>query len=282
MTQPQTQTTSALAKPSPSSQMLALLESKQGAMAAVATKHLTPEKLIRIVGKAMSRTPKLLECTPMSVIQCCMDLAQLGLSPDPFGSAYLIPYENRKAGTVECQLIVGYRGLVELARRSGTVSSVQAEIVREGDEWELEYGLEPKFRHVPKPGNTGKVVRVWALARFKDGSHQLTVMDATEIEAIRKRSRAANSGPWVSDWNEMAKKTAIRRSSKLWPLTTELEHALELSDRTEFDFESVTGGVGASALASRMGLGDDEPEERAAEPITVSLADTDDDPFAAA
>ncbi|HRQ73375.1 MAG TPA: recombinase RecT [Phycisphaerales bacterium] len=251
-----------------------LLEAKRQAMAAVATAHLTPEKLIKIVGVAMSRTPDLMRCTPMSVLNAVMTLAELGLAPNTLGSAYLIPFRNGRTGTYECQLIVGYRGLVELARRSGTISTIHAEVVRDGDEWELEFGLDAKLRHVPRAAQDAKIRLAYAIARFKDGSHQIAVMTKDEIDAIRKRSKAAGSGPWVSDYAEMAKKTVLRRLCKLLPLTPELEHQVAIADRTEFDFGDLAGSEptpGAAGLADRMlgGKADDAtPDEVSAAPAT--------------
>lgn len=213
----------------------AVLEAKRDAMAAVATAHLTPDKLIKIVGVAMSRDPKLMECTPMSILNACMTLAELGLAPSTLGSAYLIPFENTKTGNCEAQLIIGYRGLVELARRSGSISTIQAEVVREGDVWELEYGLTPKLRHIPLAGPDARILHVYALVRFKDGSYQVTAMTEEEVQAVRRRSRAWKSGPWVTDFAEMAKKTVLRRICKLLPLTPEVEQQVALVDRTEFD-----------------------------------------------
>lgn len=236
-----------------------LLESKMGAMAAVATKHLPPEKLVKIVGVMMSRVPKLGECTPLSLLNCVMTCAELGLAPNTLGDAYLIPYENRRAGTVECQLIVGYRGLVTLARRSGMVSTITAEVVYEGDQWDLEFGLEAKLVHKPNLDRPkeAKIKLAYAICKFKDGSHQLAVMTKDEIDQIRARSKASGSGPWVTDYSEMAKKTVLRRLCKLLPLTVDIQTQIAVQDRTEFDFDDISSPseptpTGAEGLASRL------------------------------
>ena len=238
-------------------------------MAAVATAHLTPEKLIKIVGVAMSRTPKLAECSPMSVLSCVMTLAELGLAPNTLGTAYLIPFNNRQAGVMECQLVIGYRGLVELARRSGQLSSLQAEVVREADEWELEFGLDAKLRHVPKGNMKSPIARAYAIARFKDGAHQVAVMEREEIDAIRKQSKAGGGGPWKDHYAEMAKKTVIRRLCKLLPLTPEVESKIAIVDSTEFDFDDIAEAPqgGAAGLAGRI-LQDEAPPEQEIDPDT--------------
>lgn len=231
-----------------------LLESKKGSLALVATRHLTPEKLIKIVGVMMSRVPKLGHCTPMSVLTCVMTCAELGLAPSTLGTAYLIPYENRKAGTLECQLIIGYRGLMELARRSGFITTIQAEVVREGDVFELEYTTDgTAFKHTPKAGPEAKVIGVWALAKFRDEGHQFAYMTRAEIDSIRNRSKSGQNGPWVTDFGEMAKKTVLRRLCKYLPLTVEVEQAVADVDRTEFNFDQIAGEPVA-------GEDDDEPK----------------------
>lgn len=268
-----------LAPKGPPRTMADLLMSKKEAMAAVATRHLSPEKLIKIVGVTMSRVPKLAQCTPLSTLSAVMTCAELGLAPSTLGTAYLIPYENRKNNTVECQLIVGYRGLIELARRSGFITTIQAEVVREGDAFDLEYGtVGAVFKHVPKSKADARIIGAWALARFKDEGHQFVYMTRDEIDAIRGRSRAGNNGPWVSDFGEMAKKTVLRRLCKLLPLTPEIEEQIAVADRTEFNFEQIAAdpigaveaadnpveqaksAVGAAADALEKGASGDAPE----------------------
>lgn len=250
-----------------------LLEAKRDAMAAVATAHLTPEKLIKIVGVAVSRVPLLGECTPISVLNAVMTCAELGLAPNTLGDAYLIPYRNGKTGNYECQLIVGYRGLISLARRSGTISTISAEVVYEGDVWDLEFGLNAKLVHKPKLDNPGPraVKLAYAIAKFKDGSHQLSVMTKDEIDGIRKRSKASAHGPWFTDYAEMAKKTVLRRLCKMLPLTADIQHQIAVQDHTEFDFDDISSPAepaptGAEGLAGRMLADEPEATEPGPEP----------------
>jgi len=206
----------------------------QAALPQTAKKYLTPERMTKIVLSALSRTPQLLNCTPGSVLKAVMESASLGLEPTggTLGQAYLIPYRNK--GTYEAQLIIGYRGLIALARRSGEIRSVEAHIIRHGDEYDLEYGLTPKLTHRPNlSGDAGEMVAVYCVAHFKDGGNHLEVMTRAEVEAIRKRSRAGNGGPWQSDYDEMARKTVVRRAAKYWPLSTELASAMDIEDRAE-------------------------------------------------
>lgn len=246
---PQTMTVAAL-----------LRGAKVDSMNAVCSRALSADKIVKLFALAASRTPKLMQCTPISVANAMMQCAELGIAPGTLGTAYLIPFENRKAGTVECQLIVGYRGLVELARRSGQVATITADIVREGDEFEYENGVEPKLRHRPKAATAAKRTHAWAAVKFKDGSYQFAVLRWEEVEAIRGRSRAGQSGPWVTDTDEMAKKTALRRLCKLLPLTLEIAAQMEKADRTEFDFEDMAAATeqaeqtahGVEAMKARL------------------------------
>lgn len=205
----------------------------KSAIAQVLPKHLTPERMVRVAILAITRTPKLQKCDQASFFNALMTLSQLGLEPDG-RRAHLIPFENRKRGVVECQLIVDYKGLVELVNRSGAVSNVHADVVCENDVFETNAGK--LVRHsidYRKP--RGEVFAAYALASMKDGGTKLEVMPKAEIEAIRNRSRAGTSGPWVTDWNEMAKKTVFRRLAKWLPLSPEFRDAVEADDATEVE-----------------------------------------------
>lgn len=169
-------------------------------------KHMTPERFVRVAITATTRTPKLLTCTPQSVLRCLMDLSALGLEPDG-RRAHLIPYGQ------ECTLIVDYKGIVELVLRSGDVSRIHADLVRENDEFEYDRGVITKHK-IDFKRTRGKVYAVYCLIVMRDGAETTQVMSLEEIEEVRKRSRSGNNGPWKTDWGEMAKKTAFRRCSK--------------------------------------------------------------------
>jgi recombination protein RecT len=187
--------------------------------------HLKPERFIRVALTAMTRTPDLAKCTQESFFKCLLDLSAAGLEPDG-RRAHLIPYRNNKAGITECTLIIDYKGLVELIMRSGLVSTIHADIVCENDVFE--YNLGEITRHVIDfKAPRGKAYAAYAMCRLKDGTVKTEVMTVEEIERIRKRSRAGQSGPWVTDWNEMAKKTAFRRLSKWLPLSAEYRDAID-------------------------------------------------------
>src|SRR3990167_2953727 len=139
-------------------------------------------------------------------------------------------------------MIPGYRGFVSLVRRSGELSTIDADVVYEKDKFVYTRGTEPRLEHVPSDdANPGKLVAAYAIARLKDGGFQIKVMRAREIEAIRKRSKAATDGPWVTDYDWMAKKTTIKQLCKLLPVSTETQRALALDDRAEMELPQDLG-----------------------------------------
>jgi recombination protein RecT len=211
-----------------------LLEGQRGAIQAVLPRHLSAERILKVALVAASRNPLLLECDAMSILRSVMSSSQLGLEPDgPLGSAYLVPFKN-KNGRMEAQLIVGYRGLIDLARRSGQIVSIEAHVVREKDKFECSFGLEPVLKHVPDwSDDPGKQIAVYAVAKLKDGGVQAEVMTKHEVDAIRKRSRAGNFGPWVTDYEEMSRKTVVKRLAKYLPISVELSQALEVDNATD-------------------------------------------------
>jgi len=188
-------------------------------------KHLTPDRFIRIACTAIMRTPKLQQCDQASFFNSLLTLSQLGIEPDG-RRAHLIPFENRKRNVMECQLILDYKGIVELAMRTGQVSYIHADIICENDTFEYNKG-EIKQHKIDFKKPRGKVYASYAICRFKDGTEKAEVMPMEEIVAIKNRSRAGNSGPWVTDFNEMAKKTVFRRLSKWLTLSPEYRDALE-------------------------------------------------------
>lgn len=201
-------------------------ESLSGEIAKVLPKHMKPERMMRVAMTCLTKVPKLADCTPQSFMQCLLSLSQWGLEPDG-RHAHLIPYGK------ECTLIIDYKGLVALAYRSGEVKCIHADVVREGDYFV--YSLGEIKEHTPwafrmdsaKPKDAGKVVAAYARVVMHGDVTKCEVLTIDEIESVRKRSRAGASGPWVSDFCEMAKKTAFRRVSKWLPLSAEIQDAFE-------------------------------------------------------
>lgn len=184
---------------------------------------ITPERFTRIVLSALSTNPKLAETTPQSFLGAMMTAAQLGVEPNtPLGQAYLIPYWNGKEKRLECQFQLGYKGLIDLAYRSGEVSVIQAQVVYENDEFTYSFGLEPQLKHVPAMSNRGNPTHVYAVFRTKDGGYGFEVMSMEDVRAHAQRySKAYNSGPWQTNFEEMAKKTVLKRVLKYAPLKSD-------------------------------------------------------------
>lgn len=213
-------------------------ESMREQFARALPKHLSPERFQRIAITALTRTPKLQECTPASLMKCLLDLSAMGLEPDG-RRAHLIPFENRKLGIVECTLIVDFKGLVELIRRSGDVVSIRAETVCEKDEFDWTDGQVT--HRINWREDRGAMQAVYAEAIMKSGEKQSAPMTIKEVEAIRARSRSGTSGPWVTDFAEMAKKTAVRRLSKMLPLSSEImDHVSRDDDQFAQTMRNVT------------------------------------------
>jgi recombination protein RecT len=186
---------------------------------------ITPERFTRIVFSALSATPQLNECTPQSFLGAMMSAAQLGLEPNtPLGQAYLIPFKNNKKGIVECQFQLGYKGILDLAYRSGEVSMIQAHIAYENDEFSFEYGLNPDLKHVPAMENRGEAKWVYAMFKLQNGGYGFEVMSIADVRAHAKRySQSYNSGfsPWATNFEEMAKKTVLKKVLKYAPLKSD-------------------------------------------------------------
>jgi recombination protein RecT len=201
---------------------------------------LTGERFSRMILTAMSSTPQLQQCTPKSFLGAMMQAAQLGVEPNtPLGQAYLIPYKNK--GTLECSFQLGYKGLIDLAYRSGEVKDIQAHEVHENDVFEYELGLEPKLKHVPAISNRGPVIMYYAVFHTKDGGYGFEVMSAEDIrEHAKKYSKAYSSGysPWTTNFDEMAKKTVLKKCLKYAPLKTEFVRAMSADETIKSDISA--------------------------------------------
>lgn len=198
--------------------------------------HIKPERLARIALTEFRKTPQLANCDPKSFLGAVIQCAQLGLEPGSgLGHAYLLPFKNNKANRTDVQFIIGYRGMIDLARRSGQIVSLQAHAVYEGDHFDFAYGLDERLEHVPTDdvANRGGLKAVYAVAKLKGGGHQVEVMWKSEVDQIRSQSKGGNSGPWQSHYEEMAKKTVIRRLFKYLPVSVEMQRATMLDEHAD-------------------------------------------------
>lgn len=213
-----------------------LIEKNSAEIAKALPKHLTVERMTKVMLLCIDKTPDLLKCTQSSLISALMQCAELGLEPGGVrGLAYLIPYRNNGEDLNRtCTLIVGYKGLIQLALRSNHLQQIEARVVHGGDQFAHEFGLQPRLRHVPALDKPGQPIAVYALARLKNGQTHVEVMTWAEVMAIKARSKSSGDGPWVTDPEQMARKTCIRRLANYVELSPELADAMtHLGD--EFD-----------------------------------------------
>lgn len=203
--------------------MQAYIKAMEPAIKKALPSVITPERFTRMVLSALSSTPKLAECSPQSFLAAMMTAAQLGVEPNTaLGQAYLLPYSNH--GQMECQFQLGYKGLIDLAYRSGEVSVIQAHTVYENDVFEYELGMDPKLRHVPAKADRGEAVAYYAMFKTKDGGYGFEVMSVDDVQRHAQRyskSYGSGSSPWRSNFDEMAKKTVLKRALKYAPLKSD-------------------------------------------------------------
>jgi len=195
-------------------------------------KHLDPDRMLRIAMTAISTNPRLAQCSPESFLGALMSATQLGLEPNtPTGQAYLIPYRNNKKGCYECQYQTGYKGLLDLAYRSKEFKTIYAKSVDEADEFSYSFGLNPDLIHKPASKKTGKAIAFYAVYQTVNGGYNFEVMTRDEIIAHGKQySKSYSSGPWQSNFDEMAKKTVLKKLLKTAPMSTDLRNAHSIDE----------------------------------------------------
>lgn len=248
----------ALAKANPAGDFKGILAANWHKIAAVMPKHMSEDRMFQLAMSAYNSTPQLAECSTVSVLSCIMKCAALGMEPsavDGLGRAYILPFRNVKTRRMEATFILGYKGMIDLARRSGEVESISARAVYEGDEFRYAYGLNEDLYHVPMH-KSDQLTYAYCIARFKDGGHYFIVLSRKEIEAARKASKAGNNGPWVTNYDAMAIKTAIRRAFPYLPVSIVAQEAAAADEQTP-DYSSVLSPVVPTAEQEPAG----EPEE---------------------
>ncbi len=208
-------------------------------IAKVLPQHIKSDHLLRVAMTEIRKNPKLLECSSQSLLGALMLSAQLGLEPGILGHAYLIPYYNNKTKSTEVQFQIGYKGYIDLVRRSGELQTLDVHEVCRGDAFEYEYGLTPKLMHRPALENRGAAYCYYAIAKFKDGGFSFLVMSVQDIDKYRKRSKSPDYGPWATDYDAMAKKTVIKQLAKYLPLSTEIQRSMTQDETTKKEYEDV-------------------------------------------
>lgn len=215
-----------------------LLVAMKGEIAKVVPRHIAPERVMKAALLAAIHTPKLLNCTQASFLEALMQAGSLGLDcSGTIGSGYLVPYGKT------CTFIPGYRGLIDLARRSDQVFSIEAHVVYAQDDFIIEYGTDSKIVHKPymKDDRRDEITCVYAVAKLKGGAVQVEMMTIADVKKIQAMSAAGDKGPWKDHFGEMARKTVVRRIIKWLPVSAELEKAIEIDNSASgFDMSTIT------------------------------------------
>lgn len=227
----------------------------RGAIQNALPKGIDAERFQRVVLSAFSSNPNLQKCSKNSFMSAMMQSAALGLEPNtPLGQAYLIPYETKYGWVVQFQ--IGYKGLLELAQRSGKIKTIYSHEVCENDEIEIEYGLNQMLRHRPNyRKDRGEVIGYYAVYQTINGGSSFEYMAKDEVIAFAKKKSQAmikgKSSPWQTDFNEMAKKTVIKKLLKYAPINIEAQQALAAD-------ETVKSYRGADELLDVLDLPPDD------------------------
>lgn len=183
------------------------------------------EKFIRTTLTAVQMNPELLQADRRSLLGACMKAAQDGLLLDGREAAPVI-FRTKEGPKVQYMPMVG--GILKKIRNSGELASISAQVVYEKDHFDYELGDDERIVHKPFLGeDRGKPIACYAIAKTKDGAIYREVMSVADVEKVRSSSRASNNGPWVQWWDEMARKTVIRRIAKRLPSSADLDQVLE-------------------------------------------------------
>ena len=235
---------------------------------------------------AARRDPQIYECTPASVAQSITRAAGMKLEPDGIHGA-LVSYWSKKDKVRTCQFMPMYRGLIKLARDSGEVWAIEAEIVHVGDAFEFELGLNPKLRHTPKfLGDERDVTHAYALARFRNGGVQFRVCPKQYLDKVERSAKARGGMVWGSWYEEQCKKTAIKYLSKLLPQTPEMVDAIAHDNDTFGGVHMANGDAlppptTKAAIAAALTGGTPEAEPPVADDAEImegAIASTEDNP----
>jgi recombination protein RecT len=239
--------------------------------------HVKVERFLRASFTAIQVVPKLADCTQQSVLAGLMQAAQLGLEvADVRGQCYLIPRENRKKGVLEATFQLGYRGMIDLAARSGII--VDAEELHENDDYDYSLGTNRFLRHKQTLGPRGNVLAYYATAELADGRTSFTIMSVYEIEEHRDKFASQRdfktkeiTGPWVEHFDAMARKTVIRARLNYMPVSVELREAMhrDVIDAMATDIGMIDYGTSFQVPADAV---TGEPPEPLA---AIETSDTD-------
>lgn len=204
------------------------LEQNKNVLEEACGRFMRADDLIRIALKAASYNPDIAKCSPRSMLRALMEAGELQIRPMLHGRGHIVPRSNKRTGELEACFDPGYKGLIELALRGGEVLSIEARAVFQHDTFKVRFGTTTEINHEPALSARGNVVAAYALAHLRNGSLQLEVLTQEDLEKIRRMSaRKSAGGPWDEWFEEMARKSAVRRLAKYLPFNADLEHGLE-------------------------------------------------------
>ncbi len=249
----------------PKQRIAVLLKENEKEIMAALPKHVTKERMLVIAQTAATSVPGLVECYTPSLFGALIKCTQLGLEPNnPLGHCYLIPFRNNKKNRMDVQMMIGYRGMIDLARRSGHVVSINAQAVFEGDEFEYEFGLEEKLRHIPG-SDRGECTHYYAYAKLTGGGHQFDVRTADDMRQLMLSTQSKGEyGPWKSSPIPMGRKSMIRALFNYLPVSIEMATARAIDGQAE---AGVDQGLGAVLAGDYTVMEDDDaPQIGAPEP----------------
>lgn len=236
--------------------------------------HLKAERMIRMALTTVRRTPKLLECDPMTLVAGIVQASELGLElSGPLGQAYLIPRKNR--GQMEATFQIGYRGFIKLAANTGQVAFFNARAVRAGDFFQYELGTSQFVKHRSEAPRGAKITHFYGVLRLKDGSADCEVWSLSDMEEHRDRYRSDKFlkdkdknylGPWDTDFEAMGCKTMIRELAKRAPLSAELMSQAARDEYSEYGLDPM---LSAAEIMPAVGERNGTPAEEGARPETL-------------
>ncbi len=264
----------AIAKRESASKFELIVNASAERLATALPEHFTPAKLVQVLSIIAYKTPDLAKCVPESIITSIITAGSLGFDLTPLlGECYLLPIWNKdlvvngEKGAYECQCRPGYKGLAKLALQTGEIKYIDPRIVRDGEEFRVWYDPEVNLFHEPKFDDEARITHIYCMTKLTNDERKIEVMTTAQIEKIRARSKCGNSGPWVTDWAQMGKKTVFKRQSNYLPRSVKLATAIALDNLDyERDEDETPAHHAISFASNNTGHG----SERYASPETIN------------
>lgn len=234
------------------------------AVKAVLPKSLDLDRFMRIILTEVKSNYKLKTCDPKTLVGAIMQAAQCGLEiGGALGQAYIVPYKG------EAVLQIGYKGMIQLCRRSGDIALIKAQTVYENDEFEYSLGLNPDLKHIPARSNRGNPVAYYAFYKTKDGfvdfevmTHEEVLAHAHRFSATSKNGVFSSSSPWAKDFDAMAKKTVLKKVLKYAPMATDFQNAMTADEAvSSIDISQDTTELPSLDNIEIQQIGTEEDEE---------------------